>query len=37
MTIESSGDFLSKYQGDTYTFLTRPFDLAFEYDVIDGT
>ena len=37
MTIESSGDLLSKFQGDMHTFLTRPLDLAFEYDVIDGT
>ena len=37
MTIESSGDLCSKFEGDMHTFLTRPLDLAFEYDVIDGT
>ena len=37
MRIESSGEFLNKFQGATYTFLTRPLNLVFEYDIVDGT
>lgn len=36
LAVQSAGQFSCKYDGSVYNFLTKPINLAYEYDLTDG-